>query len=1217
MKDNFPAQIQVYLNEIAQRLFNGHAAIMVGSGFSRNASGSYVGARTFPDWSQLGDLFYEKIRVPTRNVKEKKYLNILKLAEEVQATFGRAVLEQMIIESVPDIDYSPSELHKKLLELPWVDIFTTNYDTLLERTAQTIVQRNYTPVVDINGLIYAEQPRIIKLHGSFPDARPFIITEEDYRKYPKEFAPFVNTVQQSLIENTFCLIGFSGDDPNFLQWIGWIRDNLGESNSSKIYLVGIFNFSDTEKRLLEKRNIMAVDMSVCCEDSQSHYEALDKFVEYMEFERKSRDLLDWPKKNKDSLTSDRILNNEELEKYTACWKEQRLSYPGWIIVPEGIRNNLFRATHYKRKQSSFENITFFKYAYELVWRLEKSLCPLESELVNFLHSFILEFFLKIESCDGKLTVDEEDIYQMACDLLLSLLRFYREEGLFEEWEIIKSQIEKILIKQTSEYKARYKYELVLDSLFRLDLNELVNRLKNWTVDSSLPFWQAKRACILAEIGLVSEAVEIIENALINIRLHNNKNKNLSRFSLLSQESYVMFLLERIRFASLVFEFSADEYEKENSIIEERYHALKQFKCEPDLEFKFLSTKLNHQYTEKKEITVKEGFDLGSYSRSGTMYGYYDEDKLIAYNFLKFCEDVGLPFRVGHCVFATSEAQHTLERINRDSPYWAVVTLIRIEEMKAVELIFNRESISAMKREFIDGYVDNYLSILKQVQEDVYFDNFNINSNNGSRLALIPEILSRLCCKCSEDKKDKLLDVLAELYKFPKQINDDGVRHLAERLISSYSVSKQFEIIPRLLEFPVPVFTYQEHILSLNPLNMLRLDISEIENLERPYIEENIIYGLIKRVSVEKDYRRSWYIYTLMTLFDLKLLNAQQVNAFSNAVWSQTDNTGFPSFHNYYKFVFLEFPHPENVDPTPLFIEYIKKKDFPLESGSGYSGYLGNIPVCFELMSVREDFPWSYEDTLMVFNRLVKWWDHDKDRLKNENKPVAIFDMKNEFLSRFNRLSEVLIHFIAPRFEMINTNKTKADLVRIIKEFKEYGVPDLHLMSAFLHIFPETKPRYVKNAVLNLTSGSEANIVNALSGILYVLRKHSDLLEKEEINQLCMVIAQMALWKTAIAMNSVLSSLRAIIREMLYEYGNNFEEVILLVLDNLANIQEDETAYWSFSEKLHIRQAAAGLSFELYKYYLRNDKPIPEVIRIWESICASDDEFDDIRNEWII
>lgn len=105
-------------------------------------------------------------------------------------------------------------------------------------------------------------PRIIKLHGSFPSHRPFIITEEDYRTYPVKFAPLVNTVQQSLLENVFCMVGFSCEDPNFLKWIGWIHDNLGKSSSQKIYMISVATIPEAKVKLLFEQNIIVVDLEM-------------------------------------------------------------------------------------------------------------------------------------------------------------------------------------------------------------------------------------------------------------------------------------------------------------------------------------------------------------------------------------------------------------------------------------------------------------------------------------------------------------------------------------------------------------------------------------------------------------------------------------------------------------------------------------------------------------------------------------------------------------------------------------------------------------------------------------------------------------------------------------------------------------------------------------------------------------------------------------------
>ena len=116
--------IRPYLNEIAERLWStpSHAAIMIGAGFSKNAN------KDFPDWTTLGDIFFEKIhgRKPDKNKGEDRYLNALKLADEVQAAFGRSALNQLLRSHIPDSDSEPSPLHVKVLELPWSDVFTTN-----------------------------------------------------------------------------------------------------------------------------------------------------------------------------------------------------------------------------------------------------------------------------------------------------------------------------------------------------------------------------------------------------------------------------------------------------------------------------------------------------------------------------------------------------------------------------------------------------------------------------------------------------------------------------------------------------------------------------------------------------------------------------------------------------------------------------------------------------------------------------------------------------------------------------------------------------------------------------------------------------------------------------------------------------------------------------------------------------------------------------------
>jgi hypothetical protein len=285
----------------------GKAAVFVGSGFSCNAEHARLSAPPFPLWADLGKSLVEML-YPASGCNQrdresaldhvKSTSGALRLAEEFQAAFGRGALDELLLETVADTDYRPGKLHKLLLELPWADVLTTNYDTLLERAADQVFSRKYGVVRVAEEIPTAMKPRIVKLNGSFPSTRPFILTEEDFRTYPRRFAGFVNLAQQSMMENVFCLIGFSGDDPNFLYWTGWVRDNLGRS-APQIYLCGILNLNSAKRNLLHDRNVVPIDLTPLFPASETpdaktrHGRALEWFLLSLAA-GKPRDVRLWP-----------------------------------------------------------------------------------------------------------------------------------------------------------------------------------------------------------------------------------------------------------------------------------------------------------------------------------------------------------------------------------------------------------------------------------------------------------------------------------------------------------------------------------------------------------------------------------------------------------------------------------------------------------------------------------------------------------------------------------------------------------------------------------------------------------------------------------------------------------------------------------------------------------------------------------------------------------
>ncbi|RVD78894.1 SIR2-like [Pseudomonas koreensis] len=266
----------------------------------------------------------------------------------VARVFSRPGLEELLKRLIPDDRVAPGLLHRSLLSLPWSEIFTTNYDTLLERTAEAIVDKAHYTVMcreDIPQSRILNRRRIVKLHGSFPSQRPFIFTEEDYRRYPEVSAPFINLVRQSMLENVLCLIGFSGDDPNFLYWIGWVRDMLDE-HALPIYLFVSRPPNLGTQKLLESRRVTFVVLPTKAGVEDWDYTA--RFATLFEILKKplTADVEAW---GHGSEELNPVLHTHQnttprYERVVAAFsviRKARNSHPGWFVTPHAIRRRFF------------------------------------------------------------------------------------------------------------------------------------------------------------------------------------------------------------------------------------------------------------------------------------------------------------------------------------------------------------------------------------------------------------------------------------------------------------------------------------------------------------------------------------------------------------------------------------------------------------------------------------------------------------------------------------------------------------------------------------------------------------------------------------------------------------------------------------------------------------------------------------------------------------
>lgn len=765
-----------YMIEIAKALAENHAAVMIGAGFSKNAEKIGVTDNTFLSWNQLSDLFYEKI-YGASEFPGKDYNNSLRLAQEAEIMIGRPGIEEIIKQAVPDDYYAPSDIYLKLMELPWKDVFTTNYDTLLERSADLVTNRRYDIVVSQEDLINSgNAPRIVKLHGSLPSHRPFIITEEDYRTYPEKFAAMVNTVQQSLLENIFCMLGFSCEDPNFTNWIGWIHDHLGKSSSQKIYMVTVLHVPEAKQRLYFERNIILVDLETLWPDKDIS-ERLLCFFDYLkknvDNEERKRQWFDWSMANS-------LKNNSNFSYKTDILRKIRHKYPGWIFIPWELKKKINNVMNKLDFLFGLEKISLkekIEYMYEHVKIFDLGGRPLYTHTVETFYNILL-------TCEWnklEMSVKEiEELHTKEQTIYLHIMRALRELSDWERFEICRNNIN-IEFLSYEEKQFFYAEECRTD-LFRFHAQSLSKNLEKWRLSKGDVYWPLIKGNLLALIGEMSKAEELLADNLIRVRRQLTKNGKTP--FLVSIEECNILLINFIRQNN--YDKDLETYKEDNIFwrnTNEKY-------C----------LSMRAERIVRKEREEKCNFNL---SKTYTIHmGNDNTDIYLAMEYWRFYEQTGYSFKIGNVV-SKEGLEGSIKRLYKYYPYWSLIQILNAQEEKCVDYLLGRSGLASQTMEQVDKDAREYLGLFRIVCQQVKVENsYWPKSIYEQASGILPEILSRFCYKCSVNILDEMIDLLLELCLSGKYLNFKNLDVFIKGVVEGYTLEEQENRIEKILQFPI-------------------------------------------------------------------------------------------------------------------------------------------------------------------------------------------------------------------------------------------------------------------------------------------------------------------------------------------------------------------------------------------------------------------------------
>lgn len=1167
-----------YIREIAEAMSADHAALMVGAGFSKNADKISSTDKYFRKWNELADIFYETL-YGEKEEPGKEYNNPLRLAQEVEITVGRPKLEKILKIAIPDEEYGPSEVYTKLMELPWRDVFTTNYDTLLERAADKVSARRYNVVVNQEDLVNSnDAPRILKLHGSFPSQRPFIITEEDYRTYPTKFAAMVNTVQQALLENIFCMIGFSCEDPNFLNWIGWIHDNLGKSSSQKIYMISVEHISEVKQKVLFDKNIIVVDL----EKLYPEKEIPERLLSFLE---RLKNLIEEKKRKNEwfSLEQIKVSEQDEFEEKTTKLKILNESYPGWIFLPwkmkgkvKYILDRIPEEVDFFGQKEKFDTISSDKqleYMYEHVRFLNIVGHPITLQTVE-------KFWLALEKID--VGDKEKNKYKMQY-VYLQLLRTFRELADWEKYDLCRARVEKTLLKY-EEKQFLYSNEWWM-TLYRFKDVNLTEMLDSWNLAQGDLYWPMIKSSMYALIGEIDRGEQILNEILPKIRrqlMKNNRDEYLC-----SLEESVVSLLNFIRQARWNRKVENCIQEGDIGWWETNKEYCSCLKAEEAEEDKALGT------------TMRTNYDLSITYTS--YYGRNDTKIYYALEYLRFLEQTGHPFRI-QLVTNTSGFQNVVRTLYLYYPHWCLIQMITAQNVKELDLLFGRNKLSGMSQSEVDEHAQEYLAILKTVSKNLNPENaYWTKSIYDSAAQVLPEIIARLCYKCSLKMLDQILDYMLILCNSNVRDNFEGINKILKGLCNAYTEEEQHERIEKILKFPIKP---NERHTYYNPVNYLKFPKEKYEIDQKSY--NNTIFQIRQLIDNGEDQEKKDALQCLISLAQLICLGENDAEYLYHQLEEKHNHKYWNSLYYINKERYIS-----NVDA-------ILKNTLQSMEGDGSPKYFSRhsgLPY-EELVDVLPEFQADaieYESLFSVMTKLVKANIHWK------NDSSAVFQIELRSRQSYRIAVRSLLLRIKEQKRLIIPEERKAieDYFEILQKYYcDSNVPQfigkvlLGILENEFKINDKSKVYMKMEENLWLCSEDDIKLLRFFysdySEMGYDIKKI------EKLNDFSKMVYQMVVYKI---INTEVDSIRPAL-QLLYELignGINTEEETKRLFINLPRLMEETTIRTEDLEgkalhKLNCRREICIIAREFYKKGKR-DKNIVE----WKELTQNPNEFVEIRN----
>jgi hypothetical protein len=902
------------------------AAILIGAGFSRSAAHHVGGNKKMPLW----DSFSKKLLAELKpHNKDLSFSDPLRVAEEYRAYFGQAALNDQIRSQIDDDAWRTGELYQSLLELPWSEVMTTNWDTLLERAAEDVHSPYYTSVNRTSDLAWAPSPRIVKLHGTIGVTDTFIAAQEDYRTYPEKFAPFVNFARQVFIENELCLLGFSGDDPNFLQWAGWVRDHLA-GHARKIYLVGALNLSASQRVYLETIKIAPVDLWDAVKHIQDidlrHQTATTLFLEAMRDEGKTKARPhEWKPsslRRPQASSEDHLRQFKDHEYAAHLLKEQletlqkdRETYPGWLVCPPTlqwqVQSQLNDPSPNPKNIAALAPEDRAKLLYEIAWR--------HSVTFEYIAPWLVEALFHVAHQDEPCALSKAQQLEIALVLLknsrwLDTNEEANKQVIEEHVQLLNELLEKYA-QYLPDCPAELAYHQALvarDQLDFLKMEALVEKIMGED-----PVWKLRQASLLMELGRFDEGEKLIATAYGELRENHRRDR------------YSIPILSRLVWAHVLLNAAhrfGQPTEELPTFVESNY---RKWKCDAWTWIEDIREKTNKKQEKylKDQKPIEPLFEQGHYRDNSSQRSYSNQTpELLLLEGLT--REVGIPLRSGSAFMNVNLLAGAVEKLVLSGgngaelkDYTLAIRASSSENSSGIKDVFTRIGVARASKDVVHTLVDRLLIAIDYWRKQRSKGTKEQQGHALSALRVQMEVLARLVVRVSPEKSKEIFLLALSIGHLSDTQHFwlfDVIDHLLTHSLSSIPKSKQGELLEYALAFPMQSeVTERKFPRWPNP-------IVSCPNARNTYVNlDSRIHQLIAAAALKESTSRTEALRRLLPLAKQEeFLTQVERNSLATALWGSSPDYKTLPETDLFPHALLFFPTPDATKSESLVRQYL-------------------------------------------------------------------------------------------------------------------------------------------------------------------------------------------------------------------------------------------------------------------------------------------------------